>query len=92
MATVFSNEVKIGDSVLDGDVVMLDVARYAVHGATERKPYIKLDINAVLPTNGMVDDPGMGLGPWNQLENMEFYVIAVLPKGTYDLDALKNKE
>lgn len=89
MATVFENEVKLGDTVLDGDVVALDVARYTVHGATERKPYLKLDINAVLPTNAMAEDPGVGLGPWNRLEDMEFYVIAVLPKGTYDRAALR---
>jgi hypothetical protein len=79
MAMIFTRPVQLGDSVLEGQVVLLDIDTMQYSAPNKRRPWFKIGINAALASQGI---DGTDIRP---LTDAKFYVIAVLPEGTIDL-------
>ena len=89
MTTILTKEARLGDTVLDGQVLALDIDGIRVSAPTLKKPWYKIAIDAVLPDEGC---PGQGLdvrwlaGPTSKLKTL--YVLAVFEPGTFVLSEL----
>lgn len=82
MSMIFTNEVRLGDSTLDGQVVLLDNDRINLHAPTKAKPWFKLDIAAALAPEGA---PNKDSIDWLVHEGVRVYVLLQLPDATLDL-------
>ena len=80
MTMIFTKPVLLGDSELDGQVVLLDIDTMQYSAPNKRRPWFKIGINAAMAAHGIEHNNDI-----RALTNAKFYVIAVLPEGTIDL-------
>lgn len=80
MTMIFTRPVQLGDTVLEGQVVLLDIDTMQYSAPNKRRPWFKLGINAAMAAQGIEHNNDI-----RALNDAKFYVIAVLPEGTIDL-------
>lgn len=87
MTTVLTEPANLGLTKLEGQVVVLDIDVMNIGAPTKAKPYFKVNINAALPPEGCPSGSDVS---W-LVQKATFYVVAVLPEGTININGLTER-
>lgn len=87
MTTILTKEARLGDTVLEGQVLVLDIDGVQIGAPSKKLPWFKIKIDAVLPDDGLPESkdvrwlmPGRG-----KLKTL--YVVACFEPDTIAMPA-----
>ncbi|MCR4338983.1 MAG: hypothetical protein NUW01_03745 [Gemmatimonadaceae bacterium] len=88
MTTILTEPARLGNTVLIGQVAVLDIDSMQIQAPSKAKPWFKVNINAALPSDGAPSATDIS---WLFKPGVTFFVVAEFPEGTFDVASLPNE-